>query len=262
MPMPKKIYLLTLCVLFVLSACTPSSSDFVEHEPMIPMMPTTHEVPILMYHYVRHVDKNADPLGWNLSVTPELLDQQLAYLAAENYNTIHLEDLLEGKIPENPIVLTFDDGLEDFYTDAFPLLKKYDFTASNGIVTEFIGAPAHMNLEQIQEIHEAGIELSSHTLTHADLETSASEEVRRQVKDSKSYLDQTFGLNIRILVYPAGRFDEEAVQILKEEGYELAVTTQYGEANLLEDEILLLPRIRIDNRDGFEGFRSKLQALR
>lgn len=221
----------------------------------------TTKVPILMYHYVRNVDKNEDLLGWNLSVSPELFEKQLAWLKEKKYVSIHLADLVDGAVPEHAVLLSFDDGLEDFYSTALPLLKKYGFTASNSVVTEMIGTNEHMSLEQIQACVDAGIEITSHSLSHADMSTLSGFEVRRQVAESRDFLNETFGLDIVGFVYPSGKYNSGVVKVLEEEGYKIAVTTEFGEADLAEDSMLLLPRVRIDNRDGFDGFVKKLKKF-
>ncbi len=231
-------------------------------EPIVPEnVDLVTEVPIIMYHYVREVDKTADPLGWNLSINPADFEKQLQYLQKQGYVGIHLADLLDKKVPEKAVVLTFDDGLEDFYTTALPLLQKYGFTASNAIITGMVGGHEHMTKDQIEAIIEAGIEITSHTISHPDLAASSEEFVREQVTDSKNFLKEEFGVDVSGFVYPAGKYNDTVVRVLEESAYQIAVTTEYGEADLANDKMLLLPRIRIDNRDGFEGFVTKLEAL-
>ena len=222
---------------------------------------TATKVPIIMYHYVREVNQNADPLGWNLSINPADFEKQLAWLEENGYRGVHLEDLIDGKVPEKAVVLTFDDGLEDFYTTALPILKKYGFTASNAVITGMIGTHEHMTGEQIRECIKAGVEITSHTIGHLDLAKQSEAEVRRQVTESRDFLEKEFGIEIMGFVYPSGKYNDAVVRILAEEGYKTAVTVEYGEADLASDNPLLLPRIRIDNRDGFEGFVGKMEAV-
>lgn len=222
---------------------------------------TATKVPIIMYHYVREVDKAADPLGWNLSITPTIFEEQLKWLKEQGYVGMHLEDLFDGKVSEKAVVLSFDDGLEDFYTTALPLLQKYDFTASNAVVTGMVGAHEHMTEKQIRECVAAGIEITSHTVGHIDLSTTNEDEVRRQVTESRDYLENAFGIDVSAFVYPSGKYNDTVVRVLGEEGYKIALTTQPGESDLIVDDWLLLPRVRIDNRDGLEGFKAKLENL-
>ena len=212
-------------------------------------------IPILMYHYVRNVDPNQDSLGWRLSISPEKFEQQLAYLKQENYKTIHLSDLHRGYVPEKSIILTFDDGLIDFYTTAFPLLQKYGFTASAAIIENNIGHPQHMNLNQLKDIHSAGIEIISHTLTHPDLSKLSYENADKEIRESKKIADL---FQTQSFVYPAGKYNHQTIKILQGNEYSIALTTQPGIANLKTNNYLELPRVRIDNRDSMDDFKRKI----
>jgi peptidoglycan/xylan/chitin deacetylase (PgdA/CDA1 family) len=259
--MRKFMFLLFFATCFIWTtscetAYSPKIAEVIEHEDL------TSKVPIIMYHYVREVDFDRDPLGWNLSINPTDFEKQLAYLKTEGYSTVHLSDLIEWKVPEKSLVLSFDDGLEDFYTTALPLLNKYGFTASNSVITGMIGSFEHMNEEQIRSCIGSGIEITSHTVDHPDLSAINEDAVRYQVSASMEYLTSEFGIEVDAFVYPAGKYNDLVVGILNEEGYKIAVTTEYAEADLSKDEMLLLPRIRIDNRDGFDGFVRKIESLK
>ncbi|MCX6734305.1 MAG: polysaccharide deacetylase family protein [Candidatus Peregrinibacteria bacterium] len=227
-----------------------------------PVLPDTEsKVPVVMYHYVRIVDKVKDPLGYDLSINPTDFEKQMKYLKDQGYTTIHLEDLLDKKVPKKAIVLSFDDGLEDFYTTALPILQKYGFTASDAVITGMIGQHEHMTNDQIRECIKAGIEITSHTVTHFDMSKLTKEQLHKQLAESKSYLEKTFGIKVDGFIYPSGRYNDLAVQTVKDEGYKIAATTKYGEADLAKDNILLLPRVRIDNRDSYNGFVKKLERV-
>ena len=85
-------------------------------------------ITILNYHKV-------DNMNIALSVLPEDFDRQMAYLKENGYNTINTDQLYDymvngAELPENPIMITFDDGYEDNYQNAYPILKKYGFTGT------------------------------------------------------------------------------------------------------------------------------------
>ena len=223
-------------------------------------MEMVQQVPIVMYHYVREVDRDSDPLGWNLSINPKDFEKQLEWLEQEGYVGIHLEELLEGEVPAKSVVLTFDDGLEDFYTTAVPLLEKYGFTATNGVVTEMVGWHEHMTAEQVQEIVDRGFEVVSHSLTHKNMASLGEAELIYDLKRSREMLEENYGVETVGFIYPSGKYSDLVVGKLREAGYEIAVTTEPGLADL-NGEMLLLPRVRVDNRDGFEGFKKKMEGL-
>ena len=204
------------------------------------------EVPILMYHYIRDAS-GEDELGRNLSVDPKTFDAQMAWLKENDFESVKLSDLADMERTElskvngeggKPVVITFDDGYLDAYTEAFPVLKKYGFTGTFFIITNFIGKDNYMNSDQIAALRKAGMEIGSHTLTHPNLTDLESADVRRQLTESK---DDT-----NVFCYPAGRYNDRVKDLVKEAGYVAAVTTKSGVAT--EDTKLFdLPRLRITN---------------
>lgn len=217
------------------------------------------KIPILMYHYVRDVDKNLDPMGWRLSVSPAYFDEQMKYLKENGYVTINLKDIEDGKVPEKSIVLTFDDGLEDFFTNALPILQKYGFTASNAVITGMIGNKDHMTMDQLRACSVAGIELISHSKSHFSMSGLGKDTLNVEVADAKDFLKNKFGVEPVSFVFPAGKYNKLVLKTLKENGYKIALTTNEGEADLINDNMLILPRVRIDNRDGISGFKKALE---
>jgi len=221
----------------------------------------TTKVPILMYHYIRDVDKNFDPMGWRLSTSPYFFEEQMKYLKENGYTTINLKDLEDGKVPEKAIVLTFDDGLEDFYTTAFPILQKYGFTASNTVITNMVGRNGHMTIEQLRACARAGIELISHSKSHFSMSSLGKEKLESEVYDAADFLRNNLRIEPFGFVYPSGKYNKLVIKTLRESGYKIALTTNEGEADLSDDDWLILPRIRVDNRNGILGFKKKLEEL-
>ncbi len=218
----------------------------VKEEKTVYPIPETYQVPILMYHYIRDASAESE-LGKNLSVHPDNFDLHMAHLKGNDYETLTLADFADPEkkvlskiIADNkkPIVLTFDDGYLDAYTQAFPILQKYDFVATFYIIRYYIGKAEYMNADQIQELSDAGMEIGSHTLTHPNLAKSDSETVSNQLIESKE--------NATTLCYPAGAFDATTVKLVQEAGYNAAVTTKFGIADK-NSSILELPRVRVED---------------
>lgn len=201
-------------------------------------------VPILMFHYIRVVDKKSDPLGYGLSVTPTDFELILQTLTAKHYHTIHIDDLLNGKAQKNSIILTFDDGYEDFYTTALPLLKKYNFTASEAIITDKMDGNQFMTPDQVKTINHEGIEILSHTVHHLDLSKTPIAE--KEIVDSKNFLEKLLQKPITGFAYPSGKYNNRTIQYLKVAGYKIALTTKAGFADLNGD-FYQVHRFRIHN---------------
>lgn len=219
----------------------------------------TSSVPIAMFHYIRSVAKNQDALGYNLSTDPNLFESELKWLKENGFATIHLANIsLEG-VPEKSIALTFDDGYEDFYTEAWPRLKKYGFTASIGIIVGRIDQSGYLTSDQIKELAESGIEIMSHSLTHPDLTKIDSEDLQKEIFDSKEQLEGKFGQKIFGFVYPSGKYNDSVSSAASRTGYGFALTTDPGIADLFGNHFKL-KRVRIDNRDNLEEFISKMSG--
>lgn len=226
-------------------------------EPEYPKV-SSYEVPILMYHYIR-ITPEGDTLGQNLSVTPTNFSAQMKWLKENNYATLNLVDLADpnkkaiSKIiydKKKPIVITFDDGYEDAYTNAWPTLKENNFTGTFFIIRNFVGRAEYMNQNQIDILSDAGMEIGSHTLSHPSLEKLSDENQGTQIFDSKE--------SAKTFCYPSGKYNDTTIALLKEAGYLAAVTTQPGITNQ-DSNLFELPRVRIVNGDG-EYLKNKIES--
>jgi len=226
--------------------------------PTLPPHGQTAPVPILMYHYIRPKPAN-DPLGAALSVDPETFAAQMDWLAAHGYTTLTLHELAEvraGKIglPPKPIVLTFDDGYRDFYTAAWPVLKRHGFKATIFIITGVVGNPQYMTWDMLRELDRSGlVEVGGHTVHHLDLTQLNASALEHEVADCKQTLETQLGHPIASFAYPAGRFNETVVSAVQRAGFTLAVTTKPGWARAT-DAPLVLPRVRIQGDLSLAGF--------
>lgn len=216
-----------------------------------------YQVPILMYHYIRDAS-GENELGQNLSVHPDNFALQMKWLSVNNYATLKLSDLADPNKKEisqiigqnqKPIILTFDDGYEDAYTYALPVLKENNMTGTFFIIRDFVGRAEYMNQNQIDKMQSAGMEIGSHSLSHPSLEKLSAADQRTQIFDSKD--------SAKTFCYPAGKFNDTTVKLVEEAGYIAAVTTQAGIANQ-DSNLLELPRVRIQNGNG-EYLKGRLQ---
>ena len=164
---------------------------------------SSFSIPVLMYHrVVPAVPTNSRHGIW---VTAHSFEQNLVSLKQRGYSSITFEQyrlFLTGEftLPVKPIILTFDDGYEDNYMYAFPLLKKFGFSAVIFLVadstrqTNFwdIDEPQVqlVNKKQIREMVAAGIEFGSHTVTHPNLSQCSPEQMRKEFVESKQAIEQ------------------------------------------------------------------------
>lgn len=230
------------------SSSAPASS---EPKPVIPQnYGRSVHVPILTYHYIRVVTDPNDSAGLNLSVTPDKFDAQMGYLVSQGFNTITFDTLyaaLKGQavLPPKPIILTFDDGYQDFYVTAYPILKKYNLRAVSFIPTGLMNQGYYMSWVQIKEIDSSGlVSFQPHSVSHAALTTLDPAKLKYQITESKKVLETNLGKNVNTFAYPYGTSNDITWQAVKAAGFVGAVGTWYGTVES-EDTIYDMPRVKI-----------------
>ncbi len=215
----------------------------------------TFRVPILMYHYVEYVHDQRDTIRKSLALTPFVFEKQLQTLIGGGYTFIttkDMADVLDGKarLPDKPIILTFDDGYGDFYTDVFPLLKKYNARAVAYIVPGFSDKLNYMTSAQVGEVAKSGIvEIAAHTMHHVWLKGMSKEQATYEIEESKKMLEANYGIPVVSFAYPYGAFDAQAAAIAKKVGFRTAVSTVPGIESSKNNQFFLY-RIRPGGRTG------------
>ena len=167
-------------------------------------------VPVLMYHAV-----SDDLWGyWDLFVSPQTIEEELLYLQENGFDTIWFEDLSHIEDYEKPVILTFDDGYDDNYTELFPLLQKYNAKATIFVIPKAIGTPHKMTAEQIYELSRSGlVSIQSHTYSHGNLSTMDEETLIFEMEESQKYLAALTGQVPYAVCYPEGTRSELSIEV-------------------------------------------------
>lgn len=227
---------------------------------------TTVKVPILMYHHIREFTEKMTPIARGLTVTPESLEKQLSYFKNEKYTSLTLDQLLQyissGQAsPKKSIIFTFDDGYRDFYQNAFPLFKKYNFHATIFLIANDLEAPDYLTWDQIHEMDTSGlIEFGSHTLTHPELSKESVTDQKKQITESKELLEKKLHKKITFFCYPYGKYTKVTIALVKDAGYAGALTTHFGISHGLSN-MHEMPRVRIGDGDTDIHLQKKMKAL-
>jgi hypothetical protein len=176
-------------------------------------VPAGYDVPIFMYHAVSN-----DLWGIaSLFVKPERMEEQLKYLTENGYDTIFFEDLYHIGDYDKPVILTFDDGYEDNYTELFPLLQKYNAKATVFVITGSVGTDHYLSSEQIEEMANSGlVSIQSHTVSHPDLDTLSLEDQREELEKSKAQIARLSKREPYVLCYPTGKYNSNTLKIIGE----------------------------------------------
>lgn len=203
--------------------------------------------PILMYHSI------SSPEGWgsgNLDVPVDRFAKQMQYLADHNYEVVSLEKLAAfvrsgKKIPPRWVVLTFDDGHRDFYTQAYPILKKHGFPATIFVAINWIERlQSNISWAHLKRLaHDESISIGSHTISHSLLPLLSPEEAKQEIGESKRILEEKIGRPIASFAYPAGAVSESIKEMVQEAGYEYAVGTTYQKGKFRDNDVYLLRRV-------------------
>lgn len=220
---------------------------------------------ILMYHSV-------SDNGVLFTVCPADFKRQLSYLRRHNYNVISLAQLLAllsaGKrVPAKSVVLTFDDGYLDNYTEAWPVLKQFGIPATIFLPTAYLGQEMDnsqkqplkiMTADQIKELAASGlIDFGSHTHTHPRLDKINDDEFAAELAESKKIIKQLTNRDPIALAYPKGVFRKSFFQLLGVYGFKAALTVREGLVQV-GDNFYMLNRNFIYSAGGFSQFKGKL----
>ncbi len=224
--MLKKIFVLLLVFGVILSGIEVYKSRAQSVDDVAQVMESP-KILVLNYHQVQN--KNT-----SLSVSLEEFDTQMKYLKDSGCVTITPDELYAGlngdiDLPAKPVLITFDDGYLDNYTNAFPILKKYGMHATIFVIPAFTGVyPNYMTWDQLKEMEQNGITIESHTLTHPKLEELPDDEIRTELLNSKNMLEENLGHPIEFLAYPTGTYNLHIAGIAQDLGYKGAFTIKYG----------------------------------
>lgn len=220
----------------------------------------TLRIPILMYHYVEYVKDPGDTIRKSLNIVPFVFDEQIKTLKEAGFDFVTIKDLADdlddkNTLPEKSVILTFDDGYRDFYTDVFPILKKYQVKATIFVVPNFLDKPNNLDTWMLKEIVKSGlVEVGAHTMNHAYLSGLPLNRVEYEVKESKKALEKILGIQIVSFAYPYGAFDNAAIDVVKKAGFESAVTTIPGIFSMDVNRFFLY-RIRPGGKIGVDLLR-------
>ncbi|MFH0839007.1 MAG: polysaccharide deacetylase family protein [Candidatus Omnitrophota bacterium] len=207
------------------------------------ILPAGYVVPVLMYH---NIDTNTSS---SLSVAPQSFERQMKFLKESGYNVISFEALIrliKGKKPfkAKTIVITFDDGYENNYTYAYPMLKKYNLPATIFVIVADVGKSGYLNWDEIREMSLHDITIGSHTLTHPYLTSLDEASLDKELTLSKKILEEKLNKEVNLMSYPLGGFNRGVIEAVKKAGYIGACATNPGK-KYPNNDIYAIKRIRI-----------------
>jgi peptidoglycan/xylan/chitin deacetylase (PgdA/CDA1 family) len=241
--------------------------------PIVPVSRTV-QVPILMYHHISNMP-TYNLIDFSLTVTPGAFQKQLEYLKAHKYHSITFNQLFnalyfEAPLPSRPIILTFDDGYEDGYQFAYPLLKRYGFSGMFYIITGKVGWQGQMSWSQMREMIANGMQMGSHTIHHVDIGQvllNSPAQAAQELQVSQNLMQQHLGIAIQQFCYPSGEpfrhgslsLQQAVIALVTASGY-VGATNDPGMIGPMQSSLspLVLLRTRVDGRESLAGFTQSL----
>lgn len=234
------------------------------------------KIPILMYHSVGGREQSARGAYYQTSVSPENFSRQMALLNRKGYRTCRLHEVITyfdkpaAGTDDKVVVITFDDGFADFYTEAFPILHRFGLASTMFLPTGYISDSAVafkgqncMTWAQVRELQKCGVEFGSHTVTHPQLRTLNRSAIERELIDSKRAIEDRTGCATESFAYPYAfpqvdaRFRQMLRECLEDSGYSNGVCTMVGRANESSDRFFL-ERLPLNDHDDERLLEAKL----
>lgn len=223
------------------------------HTFWLPHRPA-HWPRILMYHRVDH----EPPSGMNCP--PARFEQHLQWLKRGGYSFATMSELTQAAA-DKTAVLTFDDGYADNFEQLFPLLKRYQAKATIYLAPEIAGI-RKLTPEQIRLMQASGlVEFGAHTLRHVNLTQQAPNDAEHEIRASKAAVEATTGRPCASFAYPFGRYRAEHVAMVKQAGYQSAVTVRKAIAPT-EGPRYEIPRISMSGQASWLQFHIALRTGR
>jgi len=213
---------------------------------------------------------------YHINTSPEVFSQQMRWLRNAGYRTIDLENawtgLQAGAEMSRTVVITFDDGYRDFYTDGFEVMKQCGFRATIFLATDRIqntpyrieGAD-YLTWKDARELHGEGVRFGSHTMTHPDLRSLGPDQIEYELGRSKEIIEQNLGVAVGSFSYPFAFPEEDQAfirfleDLLENLGYEAGVSTILGRASRKHNRFFL-PRLPVNSWDDTRFLRAKLEG--
>jgi peptidoglycan/xylan/chitin deacetylase (PgdA/CDA1 family) len=235
---------------------------------------TNASIPILMYHSIACEDEVGVHPYYRTATAPLVFKAQMVSLQNSGFSAVSLAEairrLSEPEVAGNSVVITFDDGFHNFYTNAFPILDSHGFTATMFLPTAHIGesrlsfkGKECLSWSEVRELQKHGISFGSHTVTHPQLHECDVHSIEQEIVDSKQTIEQKLGCAAQSFSYPyafpetdanfKGRLREQ----LSQAGYENGVCTTIGRPGPASDPFFL-KRLPVNSDDDTRLFRAKL----
>ena len=219
-------------------------------------------IPVLLYHHVSDQETNMP----ELTVSTTEFTRQLSLLRHHGFQTItpvQLSSFMKGDrvpLPDKSILITFDDGYADNYTQAFPLLKQFGYGATIFMVGINFDRANRLTRAQIREMAASNLTLGAHSMTHPNLTQASPAKLRYEVTRSKETAENAVLTEVGYFAYPGGYYNVAAMEAVEAAGYHGAFSVLSGVNQPARDNVFLMRRIPIFRTTNFDQLLERLDA--
>ncbi|NLY43703.1 MAG: polysaccharide deacetylase family protein [Clostridiaceae bacterium] len=224
-------------------------------------------VPILLYH---HLTDNYDMAQSSVNISPKKFEEHMLALKKAGYNTITFKDYYNhvvygNKLPENPLIITFDDGYSSNYEYAYPILKRLGMKATIFIVTSRVGEVEgvtypHFDWDQAREMERSGvIDIQSHSDLHLDMTKLDRAKAQFELRRSRYLIEKELGKTFHVFAYPYGLFNAELQDMAQKAGYKVQVIVGDKGVNCREEGLTQLKRLTVFGNTSGEQLLKMIQ---
>jgi len=233
-------------------------------------------IPVLVYHSISDNLFGMSHPYRQINTSSRQFSRQMRWLKEQGYESIDLKTmwsyLESGTNLNKKVVITFDDGYRDLFTEALPLMKQLGFTATVFLISDRIqdsslkieGAD-YLTWSDVRTLVAEEFQIGSHTATHADLRSSGPEQIEYEVGYSKEAIEQRTGTSVTSFAYPFPfpehdkRFAHYLADTLANFGYEYGLSSIIGRTHTTSDRFMI-PRLAVNSWDDSPLFRAKLEG--
>ncbi len=191
-------------------------------------------IPILIYHSVRPYYPGITNLVKEFTVPPDIFDDQMKYLRDNGFTVVTFDDVWAYfqngmPLPAKPVMVTLDDGWENQYLYAYPILKKYKYSGIFYIYPGVIGKKHFLSWPEVKEMLGANMVIADHTQTHPELpKIIDSALLKKEISGSKETIEKELGILVKDFAYPFGAYNDQSIKTVMESGYRTARTVHTG----------------------------------
>ena len=246
-----------------------STENFLARQAASVKQATAFSIPILMYHEVaepQQVEQISQKTQRSFILAVNQFEAQMQWLVDNGFSAISLSELLKIQSgarllrpAEKPVVITFDDGFAGNYFQALPILRRCNLTATIFIIVNRIGAPFYMTWPQLEKMADHGIEIQSHTMSHALLGQATMGQLIYELRESKRSVEKKLGTPVHFISMPHGSCHKDFAKVAKDCGYQGGCTSEIAYAGT-ESSAFALPRISVNSQYNLATFMNIAQS--